>query len=150
MLFLVGGILAWIVTLTRARDLDRWSYFWKLVVTTLFLVAGGSMISGFRDPAQASQHVATLALAIGIVFLAVGLVALVTGLRYSRLPRTGWAIANGVITYVLGILILTVKFWGLPRVLGTLVGISFIFSGIDLLAFGSAMHGLAKGEGQDG
>jgi uncharacterized membrane protein HdeD (DUF308 family) len=32
------------------------------------------------------------------------------------------------------------KFWGLLSVLGILVGVSFIFSGIDLIAFGSSLH----------
>ncbi|QEY32073.1 hypothetical protein EVJ50_07325 [Synechococcus sp. RSCCF101] len=141
MLFLIGGIVAWITTLTRARGMDRWSCFWKLVVATLFLVAGGSMISGFRDPAQATQQVAALSLAIGIVFLVEGALALATGLRHARRPGAGWGIANGVVTLILGILILSMKFWGLLWVLGTLVGISFIFSGIDLVAFSAALHG---------
>jgi uncharacterized membrane protein HdeD (DUF308 family) len=32
------------------------------------------------------------------------------------------------------------KFGGLLSVLGILVGISFLFSGIDLIAFGSCLH----------
>jgi uncharacterized membrane protein HdeD (DUF308 family) len=47
---------------------------------------------------------------------------------------------NGIVTTLLGVLILTMKFWSLLWVLGTLVGVSFLFSGIDLLAFSASFH----------
>jgi uncharacterized membrane protein HdeD (DUF308 family) len=53
----------------------------------------------------------------------------------------GWGLTNGLVTLLLGILILTMKFFGLLWVLGTLVGISFLFSGIDLLTFSASFHG---------
>ena len=37
-------------------------------------------------------------------------------------------------------MIVTMKFWGLLWVLGVLVGISFLFSGIDVIAFSSNLH----------
>lgn len=45
-----------------------------------------------------------------------------------------------MITFVLGLLIVTLKFWGLLWVLGTLVGISFLFSGLELIIFSSNLH----------
>ena len=45
-----------------------------------------------------------------------------------------------MITFVLGLLIVTLKFWGLLWVLGTLVGISFLFSGLELIIFSSTLH----------
>ena len=80
-LFLVGGVVGWISNLARSGRMGRWVCFWRLVVSTLFLVAGGSMISNFRDPVEAAEQVATFALAIGIVFLVEGLVAFFNGLR---------------------------------------------------------------------
>ena len=139
-LFLVGGLVGWISNLVRSGRMGRWVCFWRLVVSTLFLVAGGSMISNFRDPAEAAQQVAAFGLAIGIVFLVEGLVAFFNGLAHSSQPGAGWAIANGVITFVLGLLIVTLKFWGLLWVLGTLVGISFLFSGLELIIFSSNLH----------
>ena len=124
--------------------MGRWICFWRLVVSTLFIVAGGSMISNFRDPGDAAEQVAAFALAIGIVFLVEGVVAFFNGLANSGQPGAGWAIANGVITFILGLLIVTLKFWGLLWVLGTLVGISFLFSGIELIAFSSTID-----DGQD-
>jgi alkanesulfonate monooxygenase SsuD/methylene tetrahydromethanopterin reductase-like flavin-dependent oxidoreductase (luciferase family) len=40
--------------------MGRWICFWRLVVSTLFIVAGASMISNFRSPADAAEQVATL------------------------------------------------------------------------------------------
>ena len=138
-LFLVGGVVGWISNLARSGRMGRWICFWRLVVSTLFIVAGASMVGNFRDPVEAAAQVAGFALAIGIVFLVEGVVAFFTGLAQSSRPGAGWAIANGVITFILGLLIVTLKFWGLLWVLGTLVGISFLFSGIELIAFSSAI-----------
>ena len=138
--FLVGGVVGWISNLARSKRMGRWICFWRLVVSTLFIVAGASMISNFRSPADAAEQVATLSLAIGIVFLVEGVVAFFNGLSHSNRPGAGWAIANGVITFILGLLIVTLKFWGLLWVLGVLVGISFLFSGIDLIALSSTIH----------
>ena len=139
-LFLIGGVVGWISNLARSGRMGRWICFWRLVVSTLFIVAGASMIGNFRDPAEAAQQVAVFALAIGIVFLVEGVVAFLSGLANSSRPGAGWAIANGVITFILGLLIVTLKFWGLLGVLGTLVGISFLFSGIELIAFSSTLQ----------
>jgi len=138
--FLVGGVVGWISNLARSKRMGRWICFWRLVVSTLFIVAGASMISNFRSPADAAEQVATLSLAIGIVFLVEGVVAFFNGLSHSSRPGAGWAVANGVITFILGLLIVTLKFWGLLWVLGVLVGISFLFSGIDLIALSSTIH----------
>jgi uncharacterized membrane protein HdeD (DUF308 family) len=138
--FLVGGVVGWISNLARSKRMGRWICFWRLVVSTLFIVAGASMISNFRSPADAAEQVATLSLTIGIVFLVEGVVAFFNGLSHSKRPGAGWAIANGVITFILGLMIVTLKFWGLLWVLGALVGISFMFSGIDLIALSSTIH----------
>ena len=110
----------------------------------MFIVAGGSMISNFSNPADAVKQAGEFALAIGIVFLVEGVVAFVNGLANRAQPLAGWAIANGVITFILGLLIIGFNFWERTWVLGTLVGISFLFSGIELIAFSASID-----EGQD-
>lgn len=138
--FLISGLVGWISNLARSGRMGRWICFWRLVVSTLLIVAGASMISNFRDPADAAQQVAAFALAIGIVFLVEGAVAFFSGLAHSNRPGAGWAIANGVITFILGLLIVTLKSVMLLWVLGSLVGISFLFSGLELIVFSSSIH----------
>jgi uncharacterized membrane protein HdeD (DUF308 family) len=81
-----------------------------------------------------------LAYAVGIVFLVEGIVAMIVSLSHTERNGWGWGLANGVVTLILGILILTMQGVMVLQVLGILVGISFLFSGIDLLAFSAAFH----------
>ncbi|WP_087067681.1 DUF308 domain-containing protein [Cyanobium sp. NIES-981] len=149
-LFLVGGLFGWINNLTRARLLGRWLAFWRLVVSTLFLVAGLSMLLQLgAGPSQAAAPIAALALAIGLVFLVEGGVALVVSLAHRHIRGWGWGLVNGAVTLLLGALILTLPAAVLLRVLGLLVGISFLFSGLDLLSFSASFHGPAPASESD-
>ena len=138
--FLVGGVVGWISNLARSKRMGRWICFWRLVVSTLFIGAGASMLSSFNSAAELKDQVISLSLVVGIVFLVEGVVAFFNGLSHSNLPGAGWAVANGVITFILGLLIVTLNSWNLVWVLGMLVGISLLFSGIDLIAFSSTIH----------
>ena len=139
--FLVGGIIGWVNGLNRARRLSRWHCFWRLVVSTLFVVTGGWIIQQFSAGlVPAATQVAALAFAIGIVFLVEGVVATIVSLSHREMSGWGWGLANGIVTLILGLLIITMKAGGLLTVLGILVGISFLFSGVDRLVFSAAVH----------
>ena len=139
--FLVGGIVGWINNLMRAKQLSRWLTFWRLVVSTVFVLAGVSMIQQLgAGPAGVVLPVASLSLAIGIVFLVEGAVASVVSLAHREISGWGWGLLNGLITLILGGLILSLPAASLLTVLGILVGISFLFSGIDLLSFSASFH----------
>ena len=145
--FLVGGIIGWVNNLVRSRRLSRWHCFWRLVVSTLFLVTGAWIIQQFSAGlVPAAAQVAALAYAIGIVFLVEGVVAAIVSLSHRRMAGWGWGLANGIVTLLLGLIIVTMKAGGLLSVLGILVGISFLFSGIDLLVFSAAFHAPDAGE----
>jgi uncharacterized membrane protein HdeD (DUF308 family) len=140
--FLVAGLVGWISTLARTRRLSAAVSFWRFTVATLFLVAGGWMVHQLAaGPVTAARQVATLALAIGVVFLVEGAVASWVALSHRHVVGWGWGLANGLVTLVLGALILTMKAFSLLWVLGSLVGISFLFSGLDLLGFSARLHG---------
>jgi uncharacterized membrane protein HdeD (DUF308 family) len=139
--FLVGGIVGWINNLMRAKQLSRWLTFWRLVVSTVFVGAGVSMFQQLgAGPAGVVLPVASLSLAIGIVFLVEGAVASVVSLAHREISGWGWGLLNGLITLILGGLILSLPAASLLSVLGILVGISFLFSGIDLLSFSASFH----------
>ncbi|KEF41040.1 MAG: hypothetical protein ER33_13555 [Cyanobium sp. CACIAM 14] len=139
--FLVGGITGWISSLLRSAGLSRVITFWRLVIATLFVVVGVWMIHQLASgPVAAALQTAALALAIGVVFLVEGLVAILVAASHRQVAGWRWGLANGLVTFALGLLILTMKFWSLLWVVGTLVGISFVFSGIDLLRFSAAFH----------
>jgi hypothetical protein len=93
--------------------------------------------------APAALQIKALAMAVGLVFLIEGVLMTVLALTHRHAAGWGWGLANGVVTLVLGLLILTMSPAGLLSVLGLLVGISFLFSGFDLLGFSARLHGPA-------
>ncbi|MFN9621191.1 MAG: HdeD family acid-resistance protein [Synechococcaceae cyanobacterium] len=145
--FLIGGILGWVDNLRRARAVSRLHTFGRLVVATLFLITGLWILIQFKAGlVPAAQQIKALATALGIVFLAEGVVASGLALSHRQVRGWRWGLANGLITVLLGLLILTMSPAGLLSVLGLLVGISFLFSGFDLLRFGSQLHPRRSGE----
>lgn len=143
--FLVAGIIGWFNNLSRSARLSRWHCFWRLVVSALLMVAGIWMLWQFKSGLiPAALQIKALAMAIGIVFLVEGIVMSIVSLTHRLSHGWGWGLANGLITLVLGLMILTMSPAGLLSVLGLLVGISFIFSGIDLLGFSSRFHQVGK------
>ncbi len=139
--FLLAGILGWIDILMRAKRLERWYCFWRLVVSTLLLVTGLWMVIQFKSGAvPAAMQIKALASAIGLVFLAEGAVTAIVSLSNRTRQGWGWALANGLVTLALGFLILTMGPASMLSVIGLLVGVSFLFSGFDLLGFSSRLH----------
>ncbi len=117
--FLVGGLVGWITTLLRGRQLRRWITFSRLLIDSLFVITGFWMLHQMGGgPLRAAVPVASLALAVGLVFLLEGAVGIIAALAHQRLVGWGWGLVNGVVTLVLGLLILTLKFWNLSWVLG--------------------------------
>lgn len=146
--FLVGGLVSWVSTLARAGRLQKLVCFWRLVVATLFVITGAWIVSQIASgPEGAARQVASLSLALGVVFLVEGTVACVVALGNRQVSGWGWGLTNGVVTLILGLLILTMQPLALMGVLGLLVGISFLFSGFDLLRFGTRLHQLEPGAG---
>ena len=139
--FLLAGILGWIDIFMRAKRLGRWYCFWRLVVATLLLVTGIWMVIQFKSGAvPAAMQIKALAKAIGLVFLAEGAVTAFVSLSNRARRGWGWGLANGLVTLALGFLILTMGPDGMLSVIGLLVGVSFLFSGFDLLGFSSRLH----------
>lgn len=140
--FLVAGLMGWIDTFSRGARLSRWHGFLRLVVASLFLYAGLWMLLQFKaGVVPATQQIKLLALAVGLVFLAEGGVMSLLALTHRHAVGWGWGLLNGLVTLALGLLILTMSPAGLLSVLGLLVGISFLFSGFDLLGFSARLHG---------
>lgn len=139
--FVVAGVVRWITTLGRARHLSGPHAFSSFVVATLLVLSGIWMVHRLaRGPATAAAPVVALALAAGVVFLLEGCVASVFSLRHRHIPGWGWGLLNGLATLTIGAGILSLKATALPRMLGLLVGISFLLSGLDLLGFHLRFH----------
>jgi uncharacterized membrane protein HdeD (DUF308 family) len=144
--FIVGGVFAiamplagtlvatlavgWALIVVGALQLfQSWSirtwggFIWQLVIGLIILVGGIAVIV---DPIVAAL---TLTLLVGAIFIAKGIVQLVLGFQFRPNANWGWIVAAGALAVILGLMILAQWPFSGAWVLGTLVGISLIFSG---------------------
>jgi uncharacterized membrane protein HdeD (DUF308 family) len=126
----VAIVVGWTLIIVGALQvIQSWSirtwggFIWQLVIGLIILAGGISMIV---DPIVATL---TLTLLVGAIFIAKGIVQLILGFQFRPNANWGWIVAAGVLAVILGLMILAQ--WPLTGVwvLGTLAGISLIFSG---------------------
>lgn len=110
------------------------SFFWRLLVGLVYLIGGFDI---FIHPAFG---LITLTLVLGIILILQGVLAIGGFLAVRARPGAGWILLNGIVALLLGLLI----WWDGPRaavwLIGTLVGINLIFSGVTRLMIWSAVH----------
>jgi len=141
LVFLVAGLVTGITTGFRARRLSRTHAFWRFVLATLLVAAGGWMLAQLGSgPTAVNQQVGLLARTAGLVFVLEGFAGGLFSLNHRHVRSWGWGLVNALGTLALGALILALRLAQLPLLLGILVGLSFLFSGLDLLLFGSRFH----------
>jgi uncharacterized membrane protein HdeD (DUF308 family) len=100
---------------------------WKLLVGVLYLVAGAYLVA---HPALAT---AGLTLALGIFLFAEGVTDVAAYLFTRKGGRSLWMLADGMITLVLGVMIWNRWPFGSLWIIGTLVGVSMVMTGITRL-----------------
>jgi uncharacterized membrane protein HdeD (DUF308 family) len=114
---------------------------WKLLVAVLYLVVGIYLL---LNPLLG---VAAFTLALAIFFVLEGIFDLVAYFKVRQLSGSGWILFDGIVTLILGILVWrqwpSSSLW----VIGTLVGISMIFTGTTRLMLGLAARKLAHSAG---
>jgi uncharacterized membrane protein HdeD (DUF308 family) len=125
-MFLIGGALE----VGHAIFRKGWQGFWlDLLSGVLTLVAGLFILL------RPIEGLGVLTMLLGILFLIGGIFRLAAGVAMNN-PYRGWFILHGVISLVLGGLILSD--W--PRsalwVIGTFVAIDLLVSGLRLVSFG--------------
>lgn len=137
----VGGIAAsvffgWLVLFGAvAHFVYAWSeraaggILWQILIGIVYLIAALYMI--FLPVAGA----VTLTLVLALYILFEGVLEIAIFAHRRRLPGSAWFLVDGIISLLLGLLIFlhwpSSSIWAL----GTLVGISLLFSGIARLTF---------------
>lgn len=128
-LLLIGGV----AQLVQAFRCAGWtSALSHAGIGLLYVVAGVLIVA---SPQLASV---ALTLALGAMLLAAGVLRLVIAVQHRGTAGAGWAMAGGVVTIILGLLI--VARWPLdaPWVIGTLVAVELIVNGWTLIALALA------------
>lgn len=114
------------------------SLLWELLVGVVYVVAGTYLL---LNPVTG---MVSLTLGLAIYLFAEGLLEFILGFRLRPMAGSGWLFVDGVITLLLAVLIL--RTWPLDSawVLGTLLGVSMLFSGMARLMISLAARRLVS------
>jgi uncharacterized membrane protein HdeD (DUF308 family) len=116
----------------------RWSGF------LLALAAGAlNIMAGITILNSPVQGAVAITLMVGTILVAVGIFRSV-GSIMMRFPSWGWALRSGIVSFVLGILLL--RSWQSASLwfLGLYVGIDLIFHGVSWIMFALSVHSVTK------
>ncbi|MBI1324593.1 HdeD family acid-resistance protein [bacterium] len=123
--------------LASFRSRDWGGFFFHLISASIGAVAGLVMVT---RPGMAAE---TITLFLGALFMVEGMMLLFAGLIY-RFPSWGWTLANGLITFVLGLMLWQeFPFSGLYFI-GTLIAIEILMTGANYIALGLYGRRLAR------
>ena len=135
----VTAIVAWLLLLSGMFHLAfAWragrpgAIVWQILLGLLY----GAI--GFYILASPAAGLASLTLAIAVYLFIEGALEFVLWSRLRAIPGSGWLMLDGIITLVLAVMIWSTWPSSAVWVVGTLVGISMLFSGITRLVLSIA------------
>ena len=111
---------------------------WKLLVAVLYLIVGCYFLL------HPVLGVAGFTLALAIFFVVEGVFDLVAYFPTRAIPGSGWILFDGIVTLALGVLVWRQWPSSSMWVIGTLVGISMIFTGMTRLMLSLAVRRVAR------
>jgi uncharacterized membrane protein HdeD (DUF308 family) len=127
----VNVLIAWLILLAGVVHLvvafhsrEAGSVIWRLLVGLAYLCFGVYLI------ARPVQGVASLTLFLASLFLVEGIFDIVLFFRAPSTLRSGWFLLDGIVTLLVGLMIYRQWPSSSAWAIGTLVGVSLIFSGL--------------------
>jgi uncharacterized membrane protein HdeD (DUF308 family) len=133
-LLMVSGVLA----LIQAFRVHTWSGFFLYFLSALLRGFTGYLL--IRYPTTGA---ATLTIILASFFIVGGLFR-ATGSAMLKFPQWGWATFSGVLSFVLGVMLLVQWPAASMWFIGLAIGVDMIFDGAALVAFSTAIHSLPK------
>jgi uncharacterized membrane protein HdeD (DUF308 family) len=121
-LILISSGFAKLVYATETRH--QGGFIWKLLLSGLYIATG---IMLFVNPLTG---VLTLTLLLGSFLLTEGVFELILAFRLRPQQNWTWVLGDGIITLLLGAMIWFQWPFNAPWLIGTLVGVSVLFTGI--------------------
>ncbi|HEY9618393.1 MAG TPA: HdeD family acid-resistance protein [Microcoleaceae cyanobacterium] len=113
---------------------DQGGFIWKLLLSVLYVVTGVML---FLSPLTG---ILTLTLLLGSFLLTEGVFELILAFRLRPQANWSWVLFNGIITLVLGGMIWFQWPSNAPWLIGTLVGVSVLFTGLSRLMLSFSSH----------
>jgi uncharacterized membrane protein HdeD (DUF308 family) len=139
----VNLLVAWLLVFSGAAHLIfAWhtrttgGMLWELLLGILYIFIGAYLL--FHPVAG----LASLTLALAIYLFAEGALELILSLRVRPVPGSRWLLIDGIITLILSVMIWRTWPSSTEWAIGTLVGISMLFSGISRLMLSLAARRL--------
>lgn len=127
----VNVLIAWLIVFAGVVHLvvafhtrEAGSVIWRLLVGLAYICFGGYLI------ARPAAGVASLTLLLASLFLLEGIFNIVLFFRAPSTLRSSWMLLDGIVTLLLGLLIYLQWPSSSAWAIGTLVGVSLIFSGV--------------------
>jgi len=123
-----GGVHLWLAWHVRGAG----AHIWEILIGFAYILAGVFLLF------HPLVGLLSLTLVLAVYLFVKGVFELAMGLRIRPVPGSGWLLADAVISILLALLI----GWHFPGtaewVVGTLVGVAILFSGISRLALALA------------
>ena len=132
--FAVAILVGWLLVFSGGSHLVfAWKtrptggFVWVLLVGILYIVVGAYLLL------HPVAGLASLTLALAIYLFVEGILVFVLSFLLRPLPGSGWILLDGIITLILAIMIWRTWPSSTEWVIGMLVGISMLFSGVTRL-----------------
>jgi uncharacterized membrane protein HdeD (DUF308 family) len=111
---------------------------WEILLGALYIFIGVYVL------VHPAVGLASLTLALAIYLLLEAILEFVMGFTLRPLPGSGWLLFDGIITLILAIMIWRTWPSNTGWVIGTLVGISMLFSGVSRLGISLAARSVTS------
>ncbi len=131
-MLLIGGIFALVQSFTTGT----WSGFFLYLLSALLRGVCGYLL--IRYPVTGAE---TLTLVLAVYFIVGGLFRAI-GFAMAKFPGWGWAVFSGVVSIVLGIMLLVQMPTSSVWFIGFAIGVDLIFDGAAVTSFATAIHRL--------
>ena len=128
-LLLIGGIFALVHAFTR-----NWSGFFLYLLSALFRGFTGYLL--VRYPLVGAE---SLTLVLASFFIVGGLFRAI-GSAMTKFPRWGWAVFSGVVSVVMGVMLLAQMPISGIWFIGFAIGVDLVFDGVAMIGFATAIH----------
>ena len=140
----VNTLIAWLIVLAGAVHLvvafhsrEAGSVIWRLLVGLAYLCFGFYLI------ARPVAGVASLTLLLASLFLVEGIFNIILFFRAPSMLRSSWILLDAIVTLLLGAMIYMQWPSSSAWAIGTLVGVSLIFSGLTRVMVSLAVRKVA-------
>jgi len=127
----VAILVAWMLVFSGGAHLVfAWhtrtagGFIWELLLGILYVFVGAYLL------VYPVAGLASLTLVLAAYLFAEGILELILSFLLGAIPGSGWIMLDGIITLILGIMIWRTWPSSAEWVIGTLVGVSMLFSGV--------------------